>query len=196
MDLFFEKLERFKILIRQGWDLNCVSDSKALKLKLNKSIQHEHGNKMLVKNVNNLYFDELNGMKNILCDLNNDGFPLLKYLILQNNAKINYIAVSLTNLICAFPNLDSLFVYNLISLEHICHGPLTGESFSKLKCEKLVTVFPASIMRNLRNLETVMVNSCCSVEVVENMNQYLLLEFFFFFYSFLKHYQNSYCFEF
>ena len=49
--LFFKKLERFRILIGQGWDLNCGSDSKTLKLKLDRSIQNVHGVKMFMKNV-------------------------------------------------------------------------------------------------------------------------------------------------
>ncbi|GAY67633.1 hypothetical protein CUMW_258100 [Citrus unshiu] len=72
----------------------------------------------------------------------------------------------------AFPLLESLFLRDLRNLEEICRGPLTAESFCKLKtieverCDKLKKVFPLVIGRGLQQLQSVKVSSCQNMEVI------------------------------
>ncbi|KAI4356768.1 hypothetical protein L6164_000762 [Bauhinia variegata] len=176
-ELFFEKLDSFRIFIGDVWiwdeDVHeSIYESKTLKLKLSRSIQSKPGFKMMLKRVNDLSLDELNGVKDVLHDLHENGFPLLNHLTVQNNGEIESIAGSSGGPLYAFPNLETLSLYNLSDLESICHGSLTWESFCKLRsvkiqnCEKLVTIFPASIVRNLHDLEILIVSNCNSVEVI------------------------------
>ncbi|KAI4356759.1 hypothetical protein L6164_000753 [Bauhinia variegata] len=181
-DLFFEKLESFRIFIGDAWiwDQNIhqsTYESKTLKLKLSRTIQSELGIKMMLKRVNNLSLDELNGVKDVLHDLHENGFPLLNHLTIQNNVEIESIATSSGSPLYAFPNLETLSLYDLSNLEHICHGSLAQESFCNLRnidikyCEKLVTIFPTSIVRNLHNLETLTVSNCNSLEVIFELQE-------------------------
>ncbi|KAI4356771.1 hypothetical protein L6164_000765 [Bauhinia variegata] len=129
---------------------------------------------MMLKRVNDLSLslDQLNGVKDVLYDLHENGFSLLNHLTIQHNSEIGSIATSSGSPLYAFPNLETVSLYDLSNLEHICHGSLTQESFCKLRsveikyCEKLVTIFPASIVRNLQNLETLIVGYCNLVEVI------------------------------
>ncbi|KAI4356750.1 hypothetical protein L6164_000743 [Bauhinia variegata] len=172
VDLFLSKLERFRIFVGDwSWDGNY--DSRRLKLKLNRSLQSDDGVKMLLKDVDELTLHGLIGVMNVLHDLDSDGYPLLQHLTIQNNDEIRCIAMSSSDTLSALPNLESLALENLNSLEYVCQGPLVGKSsFSKLKnveikyCEKLAIIFPASALRNLHHLENVTVSNCSSVEEI------------------------------
>ncbi|KAL5786287.1 hypothetical protein ACOSQ2_008679 [Xanthoceras sorbifolium] len=128
--LIFEKLERYKILI----------GDVTLKLKLNNSIHLGYGIKILLNRTEDLYLDELKGVKNILYQLNGEGFPQLKHLHVQNGN--------------VFPMLESLFLHNLINLEKICHGRLA------------IHLFSFSMVKNLLQLQEIEVCDCKKLEEI------------------------------
>ncbi|KAH9727223.1 Disease resistance protein [Citrus sinensis] len=83
--LFSKKLERYKIYIGDEWDWSGKSDNtRALKLKLCSSIYLDEI-LMQLKGIEHLYLDEVPGIKNVLYDLEREGFPQLKHLQVQNN---------------------------------------------------------------------------------------------------------------
>ncbi|XP_058000519.1 probable disease resistance protein At4g27220 isoform X2 [Hevea brasiliensis] len=170
-DLFFEKLERFKIVIGDIWDWSCKDEtSRMLKLKLNTGFQLE-SMKLLLKRTEYLYLDDLRGVKNVLCELNGLGFPELKHLRVQNSHEIQYIidSVRLGPLVF-FPILESLFLDHLINLEKICCGALEANSFSSLRklnvkhCDNLKHLFSFSMARGLARLEELNVSNCKLME--------------------------------
>ncbi|KDP23580.1 hypothetical protein JCGZ_23413 [Jatropha curcas] len=167
-DLFSEKLERFRIFIGDGW--NCSDDmyatSKVLKLKFNTSV-HLEGIKVLLMTTEHLHLDELNGVKNILHELDEEGFPYLKKLYIQNSLDIEHIIDwRRMNHVIAFPELESLFLQNLKKLEKIYHGRYVMGSFSNLRklkvgnCNVLKNLFSFSMLKGLVVLEKINVSRC------------------------------------
>ncbi|KAB9241440.1 hypothetical protein FH972_027012 [Carpinus fangiana] len=153
-DLSFEKLERYAISIGDHvWDSsNKHEASKALKLKLNTSFQLEVGIKMLLERVEDLYLDELKGVKSLLI---REGFQQVKHLHIQNNLEIKYITNSRMPHV-AFPALETFLLKNMTSLEEICRGQLPVTlSFRNLRivkveqCNKLKFIFSSSMAGNL-----------------------------------------------
>lgn len=87
---------------------------------------------MLLKRSEDLYSDVLEGVNNIVYQLDNEGlFQQLTHLHVQNNAEITYIINSIhwSYTHNSFPILESLFLGNLVSLESVCYGQLTAKSF-------------------------------------------------------------------
>ncbi|MCI13212.1 CC-NBS-LRR resistance protein, partial [Trifolium medium] len=93
----FEKLQRYKIAIGDVWEWSDIKDRtlKTLMLKLGTNIHLEHGIKALIKEVENLYLDEVDGIQNVLYQMNGEGFPLLRHLHIQNNPKMKHIVYSM-----------------------------------------------------------------------------------------------------
>ncbi|KAJ7950404.1 Disease resistance protein [Quillaja saponaria] len=147
---FFKKLERFKILIGDVWEWTVMSNiSKTLKLKLKTRIIHlEHGINMLLKRVEDLYLDEMNGGSNIIPDLNGEGFPNLKHVLVQNNVEIKYIIGGILHPYVSFPKLESMVLNNLGNLEAICNKQLMVNSFGNLRTMKVRNC------NNMKNLFT------------------------------------------
>jgi Leucine-rich repeat (LRR) protein len=175
-DLFlcFQKLERFRIFIGDGWDWSVEdATSRTLKLKLYTVIQLEEWVKTLLKITEELHLQELNGVKSILNDLDGEGFPQLKHLHVQNCPGIQYIINSIRmGPRAAFLNLDSLFLENLDNLEKICHGQLMAESLGNLRilkvesCHRLKNLFSFSMARRLVRLEEITIIDCKIMEEV------------------------------
>lgn len=170
-DLFFEKLERFKIVIGDIWDWSCRDEtSRMLKLKLNTSFQLESMKPLLMR-TEDLYLDDLKGVKNVLCELNGQGFPELKHLRIQNSPEIQYIIDSIRlGPQVFFPILESLFLDHLINLEKICYGAIEAKSFSSLRklnvkhCDSLKHLFSFSVATGLARLEELNVSHCKLME--------------------------------
>ncbi|GAY54355.1 hypothetical protein CUMW_156120, partial [Citrus unshiu] len=175
-DLLSVELERYRICIGDVWSWSGEHEtSRRLKLSaLNKCIYLGYGMQMLLKGIEDLYLDELNGFQNALLELE-DGevFPLLKHLHVQNVCEILYIV----NLVgwghCnAFPLLESLFLHNLMRLEMVYHGQLTEHSFSKLRiikvcqCDNLKHLFSFPMARNLLQLQKIKVSFCESLKLI------------------------------
>ncbi|KAL5741070.1 hypothetical protein ACOSQ2_030250 [Xanthoceras sorbifolium] len=174
--LIFDKLERYKIFIGDVWDWSGKYEtSRTLKLKLNNSIYLGNWVKSLLHRTEDLYLDELKGVKNVNFPnkLNGEGFQQLKHLHVQNGLELQYIVNSIERGLCnVFPKLESLFLQNLINLKQICHGRLVSESFRKLriikvgKCDRLRHLFSFSMAKNLLQLQEIDVIGCKKLEEI------------------------------
>jgi hypothetical protein len=167
-DLSFEKLERYIISVGDecNWSYGQGESSRTLKLKLNTSFQSQIGIKMILNKTENLYLDELNGVKSVLHELDWEGFRQLKHLHIQNNYEIKYI-MNLMMPVVAFPALETFHLKKMTSLEEICHGELcSSTSFGNLRvlkvehCDKLKFVFSSSIAGGLSQLEELEIREC------------------------------------
>ncbi|KAL4300978.1 hypothetical protein HN51_052376 [Arachis hypogaea] len=175
-DLMFHKLERFKIVIGDVWEWDDIADVtlKTLKLKLGTNIHLEHGIKSLIRSAENLYLDEVEGISNVLYQLNGDGFPQLKHLHIQNNALIQHIIdfTERSHIPTPFPNLEKLVIQNLGKMEKICHGPLAVGFFAKLraikveKCNKVKYFLSVSMVKGMPQLSELEISECNLMEKV------------------------------
>uniref|UniRef100_A0A2C9WG31 AAA+ ATPase domain-containing protein n=1 Tax=Manihot esculenta TaxID=3983 RepID=A0A2C9WG31_MANES len=173
-DIFSEKLERFRVFIGDGWDWanDEYETSRSLKLKLNRSALLERVKVLLMK-TESLYLDDLKGVRSVLYELDDQGFPELKHLRVQNSLDIQYIIDWMKmNHFTAFPKLELLFLHNLNNLEKIYRGPYTVGSFSDLRklkvenCNALRSLFSFSMFNVLKKLEEVNVNNCEIIQVI------------------------------
>ncbi|XP_045823829.1 uncharacterized protein LOC123916419 isoform X2 [Trifolium pratense] len=172
----FEKLERYKITIGDVWEWSDIVDgsSKTLMLKLGTNIHLEHGIKALIKGVENLYLDVVNGIQNMVYQLNGEGFPLLKHLHIQNNANMKHIVDSQerNQMHVSFPMLETLVLHNLKNLEHICLGPLSIASFGCLSaikvknCVQLRYLLSFPLVKELSHLSKIEVCHCNSMKEI------------------------------
>ncbi|XP_052296364.1 probable disease resistance protein At4g14610 [Citrus sinensis] len=188
---FARKLERFKISIgnesfmaslpvakdwfrsRSHFLINNNRESlRELKLKLDftdvRSMKLQAINK-----VEYLWLDKLQGVKNVLFDLDTNGLPQLKLLWVQNNPDFFCIVDSMEMVACdAFPLLESLTLHNLINMQRICIDRLKVESFNKLKtikvenCDELSNIFWLSTAKCLPRLERVAVINCSKMKEI------------------------------
>ncbi|KAJ0087502.1 hypothetical protein Patl1_07056 [Pistacia atlantica] len=135
-----------------------------LKIKLNNNISLIHRVKILLKRTEELHL-ELNGVKNAIDELDEDGFAQLKHLHVQNGHELLYV-VNVVSSKTVFPNLESLFLHNLIKLQKICDGELSGKSFSELrilkveKCDMLKHLFSFSEHKKFSQLQEIEVIDC------------------------------------
>ncbi|KAK2360643.1 putative disease resistance protein [Trifolium repens] len=174
LNSMFEKLQRYKIAIGDVWEWSDIEHTtlNTLMLKLDTSIQSELEIKALIKGVENLYMDEVYGIQNVLYEMNGEGFPLLRHLHIQNNAKMKHIVDSTerNQAHASFPKLETLLINNLEKLMQICHGPLAINSFGKLSvikvknCAKLTYLLSVSMVKRLSNLSEIEVCQCNSME--------------------------------
>ncbi|KAL4352326.1 hypothetical protein GQ457_06G020230 [Hibiscus cannabinus] len=170
-ELFSEKLNRYKILIGEVWDWSGKYEKeRMLKLKLTKGLHLDRGVKLLLQKADDLTLDELQGIKNLLYEVDGTGFPQLKNLHVQNGSEIQFIINSMEAAsLKAFPILESLFLQNLINLEKICQGKLEDECFKRLKivsvecCDRLKNLFPFSVTKMLVQLREIKVSRCKSI---------------------------------
>ncbi|XP_065852361.1 uncharacterized protein [Euphorbia lathyris] len=172
-DLPVKQLEDFKILIGEEWDWNAeYKTSRMLKLKLNTS-EHLERVKGFLMRTEDLYLDDLKGVENVLDNLDEEGFPQLKHLFIQNSLGIQYI-IDWRSLghVTAFPHLESLSLNNLNKLETICSAPLKMRSFGSLRrikvgnCSLLRNLFSFSMFRGLEKLEELDVSSCKIIKMI------------------------------
>ncbi|XP_004514678.1 uncharacterized protein [Cicer arietinum] len=191
MQLMFEKLTKYKIAIGDVWEWSDIKEDgiiKTLMLKLggtNIHLEHgikalEHGIKALIKGVESLYLDEVEGIQNVLYQLNGEGFPMLKHLHIQNNANIKHIVDTkeMNQIHVSFLMLETLVIYNLKNLEHICHGPLASNSFESLSaikvknCVQLKYLFSFTMVRGLSHLSEIQVCQCNSMKEIVLRDNY------------------------
>ncbi|KAI9196678.1 hypothetical protein LWI28_026023 [Acer negundo] len=172
-DLFFKKLERYKIVIGDCNWYEKYETARTLKLKLNTSIHFKEGFLMRLKGIENLCLDEMPGIRNVLSELDRNGFPELKHLEVQNNSYFLNIVESMQSVSCdVFPLLESLFISNLINLEKICDGPLKIMDFHRLrilevqKCDKLKNILSFSAAESLLQLQEIKVTYCKNMEEI------------------------------
>ncbi|KAB2612312.1 disease resistance protein [Pyrus ussuriensis x Pyrus communis] len=136
-NLFSDKLERYTILIGDCWEYPDTygTFSNMLKLKLTRRNQFDRGIKLLVERCEQLYLDGKESGNVISFLFNSDAVEQLKCLHVQNNDEITYVVnfVSWSYSHNTFPNLESLTLEDLVTLESVCYGQLVGEPFQKLK---------------------------------------------------------------
>ncbi|KAE8684147.1 hypothetical protein F3Y22_tig00111151pilonHSYRG00132 [Hibiscus syriacus] len=173
-ELFSERLNRYKILIGEIWDWSgkCEKE-RMLKLKLTNGLHLDRGVKRLLQKTEDLTLDELQGIKNLLYEVDGTGFPQLKNLLVRNGSEIQFIVNCMEAASHkAFPILESLFLRNLINLEKICQGKLEEECFKRLKivrvecCDRLKNLFPFSMAEKLVQLQEIKVSECKSIEEI------------------------------
>ncbi|KAH1240850.1 Disease resistance protein [Glycine max] len=193
-ELFFDNLSDYKIEIGNFKTLsagdfrmpNKYEKFKSLALELKDDTDNIHsqkGIKLLFKRVENLLLGELNGVQDVINELNLDGFPHLKHLSIINNPSIKYI-INSKDLFYpqdVFPKLESLCLHELRKIEMIyfssgtemiCFSPFTDCSFTKLKtikvekCDQLKNLFSFCMVKLLASLETIGVSNCGSLEEI------------------------------
>ncbi|KAF3447928.1 hypothetical protein FNV43_RR08635 [Rhamnella rubrinervis] len=136
-----------------------------------------------------LSLDVFEGVNNIIVHLQDkDDFEQLKKLHVQNNPEISHvvhsnIGYSRTHSRTAFPILEALSLYNLVSLESVCSGQLADGSFRQLKiirvenCPKLKNLFSFSTILHFLQLEEIEVEDCKNMkEIVEGREEQLMDE--------------------
>ncbi|KAE9621324.1 putative leucine-rich repeat domain, L domain-containing protein [Lupinus albus] len=123
--LIYGKLQRYKIMVGDGWT-EYSETSRTLKFKPSSTTTTslDVGIKMLLEGVEDLSLAEVKGVRNVFPELNGEGFPLLKHLLVENCDEILYIIDSTK---CLLPSrsflcLETLLICHLINLEKICCG--------------------------------------------------------------------------
>ena len=175
--LLFKKLERYEILIGNEWDWDSDSDGdsddefeipRMVKLELDRSLQVEDEIQILLKRCEYLDLAPREGIKNILCEVDKEGFPQLKHLYVRDSTEIQYI----TNLMgfqrVVFPLLEFLSLDSMTNLEKICHGhdQLAMGSFRSLKrlevryCDELKFVFSLTMRGCFSQLQEIVIMNC------------------------------------
>ena len=185
INFFSEKFKHFKLLIGDVWDWHSqYAPSKTLKLKLSQRNQLDQGLETILSRCEDLSLDVLEGVKNIVYQLDMDGFQRLKKLHVQNNPEISHISHTWIHSHAAFPILEELSLRNLVSLESVCSGQLAVDSFKKLKivkvqnCPKLKNLFSFSMLvHEFLELEEIEVEDCKNMkEIVEGKGEQVMDE--------------------
>ncbi|KAG2380647.1 Disease resistance protein [Vigna angularis] len=176
--LFFDRLKDYKIEIGD-FEIFSVGEFKmpnkyeelkvlALQVKDDTDIHSYEGIKLLFKTTQSLLLGNV-GVQNVVNELNIDGFQDLKHLSIINNNDIKYVnSTDLSNCVNIFPNLESLCLYNMMNLKMICDGPMTLESFAKLKtikvemCYQLETLFSFYAIKTSTSSRTSEIFECNS----------------------------------
>ncbi|KAM4087566.1 hypothetical protein ACB094_07G003900 [Castanea mollissima] len=175
----FEKLERYDILIGNDWDghwfwereIDSVDEfkfSKMVKLELDRRFQAEDGIIILLKRCEYLDLAPKEGLKNILYEVDKEGFPQLKHLYVRNGTEIQYIINLVGFQHIVFPLLEFLSLDNMTNLEKICHGhdQLAMGSFRSLKklevskCHELKFVFSLTMLGCFSQLQEIVIKNC------------------------------------
>ncbi|GLT35621.1 hypothetical protein SLA2020_100580 [Shorea laevis] len=174
-NLFFENLKKFKIFIGCKWEYqhSFFGSSRILMLQLNASISFNYLVKMLLKMTEQLHLRRLAGVKNVVDELNTEGFPDLKYLNVDNAPEVQHIIKSVEGVpFDAFPSLEELILQNLINLEKIFQGRFRDTAFNNLRtitiecCDKVKNLFSSSIARQLLHLQEISVIRCSNMEEI------------------------------
>ncbi|KAI4354868.1 hypothetical protein L6164_003697 [Bauhinia variegata] len=163
----FGSLKQGKVLMGRQLEFRQFFEHEtpaALKLWLSSAVTENI--KTLLPYVDHLGIGNLEGAKNIVPQLNKEGFPRLKYLFVGQN-KIQYIAdlSGDSSDIDLFPTLESLVLRSLMNLEKLC-----SQSFSRLKyitvrnCNKVKSLFSFSLVRGLPHLLQIDLEYCYSME--------------------------------
>ncbi|OMO49412.1 Disease resistance protein [Corchorus capsularis] len=170
--LFPETLRRYRIFLGEmPWDwVNQQKYSRTLKLKVTTKIHLDHGIRTLLRKVEELYVDELEGFRS-LHELDDTGFLDLKNLQVKNNSGIQYIIDSSHGISsAAFPLVESLLLDDLINLKKIFHGQIYSGCFRRLRrievrnCDSLKNVFSVSLATNfLQQVQEVEVSDCNAI---------------------------------
>ncbi|KAL5751619.1 hypothetical protein ACOSQ2_022126 [Xanthoceras sorbifolium] len=170
--LVFQKLKRYKIIIGNGWKRN-TGNLRTFEVKSDTNVCSEDGIIKQLKGIEDLFLDGKQRVKNVLYELDGEGFPQLKHFQIRNNPDMLCIVDSMPSATCdAFPLLETLSLSNLVRLEKICHAQLRIKCFCQLrtikveKCDKLKNLFSFSIAKHLLQLQEIEVVQCRNMEEI------------------------------
>ena len=163
--MVFERLESYRVAIGSAWLRNETSETPRI-LKLNIISESDNGYKVLLRKCESLFLGKMKGVKNILYELDSEGFPCLKHLKVENNDEIQYIIKSVGFRGTAFPILESIKLQYVNNLERISYTQLPTESFCNLRvvsvinCCKLKFFFSSSMVGCFSQLQKMNVEYC------------------------------------
>ncbi|KAG2380280.1 Disease resistance protein [Vigna angularis] len=177
--LFFDKLRDYNIVIgdfgsfslgkSRMFDKHETFRVLAVQLKDNTNIHSQENIKLLFKTVQTLLLGNINGVREVVNDLDIDGFQDLKHLSIINNNDIKYVnSTKLCNYVNVFPNLESLCLYNMGKLDMICYGPVIAVSFAKLRtikvemCHRLKNLYSLDMVKFPIAAQTCDISECSS----------------------------------
>ncbi|KAM3707029.1 hypothetical protein ACJW31_03G194100 [Castanea mollissima] len=173
--MVFERLKSYRIAIGSTLSSNEISETSRI-LKLDISFESDFGYKVLLRKCETLILVKLKGVKNILYELDSEGFQSLKHLTVQYNDEIQYIIKSMGVLGSVFPFLESINLSHMINLERICYTRLPAESFCNLRvvkvreCHNLEFVFSSSMVECFSHLQEMEIADC------EKMSEIIVTE--------------------
>ncbi|KAG4960658.1 hypothetical protein JHK87_037291 [Glycine soja] len=173
---FLEKLERYYISVGYMWvRLRSGGDHETSRiLKLTDSLWTN----ISLTTVEDLSFANLKDVKDVY--QLNDGFPLLKHLHIQESDELLHIinSTEMSTPYSAFPNLETLVLFNLSNMKEICYGPVPAHSFEKLQvitvvdCDEMKNLLLYSLLKNLSQLREMQITRCKNMkEIIAVENQ-------------------------
>ncbi|XP_028119198.1 probable disease resistance protein At4g27220 [Camellia sinensis] len=110
-----------------------------------------------------LTYEDCEGLKNILEDLDSDSFDQLKSLKLEECNETKYLLDMIDGaprVLAPFCNLEELELWHLGNFSEICHGQLSAASFSYLRSVRFTSsgplklLFPPSLVQGLVHLQS------------------------------------------
>jgi disease resistance protein RPS2 len=112
---FLAKLERYNIYVGDmwkwslKWSRNTSETSRNLKLtdNRNSSILMDRGFNFLLNSAEGMCLNNIQCVRNVLYELNREGFPQVKHLCIQDSSELQYI-VSSMGLVHPYPALPNL----------------------------------------------------------------------------------------
>ncbi|GLT64756.1 hypothetical protein SLA2020_372270 [Shorea laevis] len=141
--------------------------SRTLRLEMNKGSCLDRLIGKLLERTEALLLSTMKGLKNVVYELNVEGFQELKVLKIDSALEMQYIVNSVDRVGSnAFPILETLILHSLRNLKGISHGRLGATSFSKLKevslvgCHQIKILFSLSMVRQLLQLQKISVGYC------------------------------------
>ncbi|KAL4639789.1 hypothetical protein ACB092_03G243400 [Castanea dentata] len=174
--MVFKRLESYRIAIGSAWLWDDEISETSRILKLGISFESDFGYKVLLRKCETLILVKLKGVKNILYELDSEGFQSLKHLTVQSNDEIQYIIKLVGVLGPVFPILESINLSHMINLERICYTRLPAESFRNLRvvkvreCHNLEFVFSSSMVGCFSHLQEMEIVDC------KNMSEIIATE--------------------
>ncbi|RDY13693.1 putative disease resistance protein, partial [Mucuna pruriens] len=176
---FLANLERYCILIGKMWEWHLQWSGGARETSRTLKLTDSWCTSVSLTSVEDLSFANLKRVKDVLYELNDEGFPQLKHLHIQDSDELLHIIDSrgLVNPHSAFPNLETLVLRSLNNIEEICHGPIPTPSFEKLQvikvggCDRLKNLFLYSLVRNLSQLHEMEISKCKDMKEIIAMEK-------------------------
>ncbi|RDX58118.1 putative disease resistance protein, partial [Mucuna pruriens] len=171
---FLAKLERYCILIGNMWEWHSQWSGGAHESSRTLKLIDSWCTSISLTSVEDLSFANLKRVKDVVYELNDEGFPQLKHLHIQDSDDLLHIINSkgLVNPHSAFPNLETLVLRSVNNMKEVCHGSLPTPSFEKLQvikvdgCDRLKNLFSYSLLRNLSQLNKMKISDCKDMKAI------------------------------
>ncbi|KAL0005364.1 hypothetical protein SO802_012925 [Lithocarpus litseifolius] len=163
--MVFERLESYRVAVGSSLFWNGTSETSRI-LKLNIILESDYGYSVLLRKCESLFLGKMKGVKNILYELDSEGFPCLKHLKVENNDEIQYIIKSMGVQGTVFPILESINLRYVNNLERISYTRLPTHSFCNLRvvkmsnCCQLEFVFSSSMVECFSHLQEMNIEDC------------------------------------